>query len=147
MTTDEFWALIDRVDCEALEDGDEDAALVPLLAAVAARPEEEIAAFAEHVARALFELDSRVHEENSGQSRGSPDCFLYARCFVVASGRAHYEAVLADPTAMPRTLDEWCEALIYVAQNAWAARTGGEPAAWGFHASVSYESYSNKAKW
>jgi hypothetical protein len=55
--------------------------------------------------------------------------------------------VLADPTAMPTSLDEWCEGLLYIARHAWAERTGGEASEWPFQPSVSYESFSNAAGW
>jgi hypothetical protein len=48
---------------------------------------------------------------------------------------------------MPQSLDEWCEALLYVAPRAWASKTGRDEENWGFQASVSYETGSNSAKW
>lgn len=147
MEPDVFWTLIERIDRTHLETGDEDAAVAPLIAAVSALIEPEIEGFEEQLAQALYALDSRAHEASSGESSGSDDCFLYARCFVVARGRKHYEVVLDDPTRMPKTLEEWCESLLAVAQKAWATRTGGDPEAWGFTPSVSYESGSNTDKW
>jgi hypothetical protein len=88
-------------------------------------------------ARALYALDTRAHADHAGDSGGSADGFLYARCYVV---EADYGRVLADPTAMPTSPDEWCEGLRYVAREAWAERTGGDASEWPFEPSVSYES-------
>ncbi len=147
MDADVFWTLIERIDRTQLETGDEDAAVAPLIAGVSLLVEPEIEGFEEQLAQALYALDSRAHEASSGESSGSDDCFLYARCFVVARGRKHYELVLEDPTRMPKTLEEWCEALLFVGPRAWAQKTGGDPDAWPFTPSVSYESGSNTEKW
>lgn len=145
MTTDELWTLVDLVDRARLG-GNGKAAVAPLEAALATRTEADLEGFEELLARALFDLDTRAHRIESGASRDSPDGFLYARCHVVAMGRAHYERVLANPATFPKTLDEWCEDLLYVASNAWATRTGNQADTWGFSPSVNYETGSNTAK-
>ena len=58
-----------------------------------------------------------------------------------------HESVKADPQLMPKSLDEWCEALLYVARNTWANASGGDPEAWPFHPSVSSETGSNARQW
>jgi hypothetical protein len=144
---DDFWKLIAFVDREALHRFDDDAAIAPLIVELAMRDEPTRRGFEEELAHVLRGIDSRAHADHAGESGDSNDAFLYARCFVVASGQHHYQTVLDDPGAMPRTLDEWCESLLYAAGKAWGIRTGRDPEEWDFHASVSYETGTNKAKW
>lgn len=143
----QFWKLIGSVDRAALGASDDEGAVQPVLDQLARSSDDEIAGFAEQLAQVLYALDSRAHADASGESADSDDGFLYARCFVVASGEAHYARVLKDPSAMPPSLDEWCEALLYVAPRAWAEKTGRDEDEWDFEASVSYETGSNAANW
>jgi hypothetical protein len=92
----------------------------------------------------LYALDGRRYAEQAGESSDSDDGFLYARCFVVAQGEAHYRRVLADPSLMPKSIDEWCEALLGAAGTAFE-RSTGESAE--FETSVSFETASNRAQW
>lgn len=142
-----FWSLIDLVDDDALDAGDEAAAVEPLLVALAKRDEATITGFADHLAQVLFDLDGQIYADNAGDSGGSGDGFLYARCFVVSRGQKHYTRVVADPTQMPKSVEQWCESLLYVAQRAWATKTGRAEEAWSHETPVSYESFSNKALW
>src|SRR5688572_26797909 len=142
-----FWSLIALLDRSELGDGDEDAALEPLVAALAKLDEPVIAGFAEQLAQVLYDLDGKVFADNAGESGESGDGFLYARCFVVARGEQHYRHVLANPTAMPQSLDEWCEGLLSAAWHGWARQTGNAPEKWPHETFVSYESFSNTAKW
>ena len=144
VTADDFWELMGRIDHEALERGDEDAAAEPLVATLGARTEQDIFAFEEHLAQALYALDGRKYADESGESRGSDDAFLYARCYVVGCGKARYEAVLAEPSLMPKTTDGWFEALLGVAEKAFKQRGGDE---WTFVPSVSHETGSNEEMW
>ncbi len=48
---------------------------------------------------------------------------------------------------MPKTLEQWCEALLYPHRRAWATLTGADESDWPFEASVSYESGSNEELW
>lgn len=142
-----FWSVIALVDRSALRNGDEEAAVRRVTEKLATLPEAEIAGFAEQLAQVLYDLDGQMFADHAGESGGSGDGFLYARCFVVASGEAYYQRVRAEPAAMPRSLDEWCESLLYVAASAWAQQTGGEAEDWPHTTSVSYETGSNKASW
>ena len=49
----------------------------------------------------------------------SGDGFLYARCYIVASGEEHFRSVTLDPSQHP-TMEahEICELLLYVAVDA-----------------------------
>jgi hypothetical protein len=138
-----FWKLIDLVDRDVLVE-DEDEAVEPLINALAAREVSDIADFAEILARLLYALDGRRYANEAGKANEHPEAFLYARCFVVAQGEAHYRQVLADPTRMPRSEDEHCEPLLDVASLAHEGVTG-EPR--DFETSVSPETGSNRARW
>ena len=147
MTRTDFWKLIAHVDREALDAGDEDTALEPLQQRLRSLSEPDLESFEEHLSQCLYALDGQVFADESGESRGSDDAFLYARCFVVARGKAHYEATLKDPKLMPKSLDHWCEALLYPHRRAWADLTGKDESEWAYGASVSYESGSNERLW
>lgn len=139
-----FWQLIDEIDRPALLDGNEDRALEPLRKRLATLSAEDLEGFEEILSWQLFALDGRRYADAAGASGQSDDAFLYARAFVVARGKQFYDAVLADPSKMPKSIDEWCEALLSVAPDAYEATVGDD---WTFSASVSYETGSNRAQW
>lgn len=147
MNPDGFWKLIKLVDIQTLDDGDEESALEKLTATLATLNEEQQQGFEERMAQLLYDLDGKIYADNAGQSGQSGDGFLYCRCYVVAQGKKFYEAVLANPAKMPKSLDQWCESLLYVAQRAWVEATGNDEDEWGYIPSVSYESGSNKEAW
>jgi len=62
----------------------------------------------------------------------------------VGAGKEHYHRVLAMPSLMPKSLDEWLEPLLFVAANAYEEATGEE---WDHVTPVSWETGSNKAGW
>jgi Protein of unknown function (DUF4240) len=143
-TETDFWALIERIDRAALAECDEDKAIELVVQALQERPEADIFAFEEHLAKALYNLDGRKYADEAGDSGNSDDGFLYTRCYVVGCGKARYDAVLANPTLMPKTTDEWFETLLGVAQEAYESRQGKE---WVYTPTVSYETGSNKPQW
>jgi len=147
MTDHEFWKLIALIDVIALDSGDEDEAIDPLRAELSTKSEAELFAFEEALSRKLYAIDGEQFADEAGDSAGSDDGFLYARCYVVGKGRAFYEAVKSDPARMPKSIEQWCEALLYPHRKAWADQTGGDPSDWPFVATVSYESCSNRALW
>ena len=147
MTENEFWSLISEVNVAALHSGAEDDAVQPLIEKLATVQPNEIEEFEDCLSRHLYLLDGQVYADSAGKSGKSGDGFLYARCFVVASGKAFFEGVLADPAKFPSSIDEWCEPLLYVAQRAWSEVTGKPEEYWDYIASVSYETGSNKEKW
>jgi hypothetical protein len=132
-----FWSLIGKIDRDALRDGDEEGAVEPLVEALAEHGEEEMKKFENILAQTLHDIDGRAFADQAGESGRSADGFLYARCYVVARGKGHYDSVKADPTRMPKSLEEWCESLLYVAQQAWTAATGEDEESWDHHAPVS----------
>ena len=146
MDTPEFWNLVALIDQRLVDASDDQAAVQNLTSALSTLPTDELEAFDEILARKLFALDTQTHADHAGESGASDDGFLYVRCYVVSKGESFYEMIRSSPEKMPHT-DEWCEALLYVAQTAWSARTGNEPSAWPFEASVSYESGSNPDGW
>lgn len=147
MTEDDFWKLIDCIDLAALDQGHEEAAIDPLREALADCPDERLFGFEEQLSLQLHAIDSRVHADHAGESGESDDGFLYARCHVVAKGRAFYEAVRSDPTRMPTTADRWCEPLLYPHREAWAEQHGVDEYEWPYCASVNYETGRNEALW
>jgi hypothetical protein len=145
MNEDRFWQLIDMIERAQIgEARDDEAALRPLLEALSNETEDDIRAFEDQLARALYRLDGKKLANEAGESGGSDDGFLYARCWVVAQGRERYQAVIADPSRMPKTVDEWFEPLLYVAAEAWQEKTGEE---WDHEPAVSWETGSNGEAW
>lgn len=71
---------------------------------------------------------------------GSDDGFLYARGFIVAAGRAYYDAVNADPSVAVMDLE--CEEMCYLSWHLYLDKYGEIPAS-GF----SRESFNNTAGW
>lgn len=61
---------------------------------------------------------------------------------MVANGRAFYEAVLANPSKMPKNME--FESLIYIAPRAEERKQG---ATGGIDTEVSFETFSNRAGW
>jgi len=147
MTESEFWQLIATIDTSALDDGREDDAIEPLRTALGSRSATELFAFEEALSQTLHAIDGKAFADNAGDSGGSDDAFLYARCHVVAKGRAFFEAVRSDPTLMPKSIEQWCEPLLYPHRQAWATLTGKDQFEWPFTASVSYETGSNSSLW
>lgn len=130
MTEGEFWSLIALIDRSALESGDEDAAVEPLIDALSGTAEDEIRQFEDRLARLLYDIDGKAYADQAGESGQSDDGFLYVRCYVVASGEQYYKSVTSDPAAMPKSVDQWCESLLYVGGRAWAIATDNDEAAW-----------------
>jgi Protein of unknown function (DUF4240) len=142
-----FWHLIESFDWERT--GDDEAVVEPAVSALAAMPVEEIQGFEEILASKLYALDTEAHAKQIGEDayregRGfSVDQFLYARCVVVANGRDFFDAVLADPGAMPKDME--FESLLYVGR-VWAhERKTGEQL--DHKTAVSYETFSNREGW
>lgn len=147
MTDPEFWQLIALIDVSALDDNREDQAIEPLEAALSSKAESELFAFEEVLSQKLYSIDGEEFGNNAGDSGGSDDGFLYARCYVVARGREFFEAVKSNPKRMPKSIDQWCEDLLYPHRIAWARQTGNDQGAWPYEATVSYETGSNQDLW
>ncbi len=142
-----FWKFISKIDCSALRDGDEERAVEPLIEALSGQDEQELRSFEDHLAQVLYDVDGEVYANEAGESGQSGDGFLYVRCFAVACGQKHYEAVKSDPAKMSKSIDDWCESLLYAASCAWAQATGNDEEEWDHLSPVSYETGSNKSLW
>jgi hypothetical protein len=146
----DFWDLIARLDWA--KQGDDEAVVEPLVKAIAASPDNAIAGFQDLLAAKLFALDGRAWARESGSTIwwGEPDSlsedgFLYARCAVVANGRAFYDLVLTDPKQMPK--DREFESLLYVASTAYERKTGLDASSELPESAVSFETFSNESGW
>jgi len=146
MTIDDFWKLIAHVDRALLKKGEEydEAAIHPLVQALAALEKEDLQSFQDHLAQVLYDLDGRKYFDACIDAAGSDDSFLYVRCFVVAMGQDTYKSTLSNPRRMPKTTEKWCEPLLYAAQSAWQQKTGEEV---DFETKLSFESGSNPTLW
>lgn len=149
MTQDDFWDLIATLD--GRPDPERIAELTENLAQGSAR---RIELFAEHLAKALWDIDSRdriaqpVRDTADGPDGPvfplSSDVFLYARCAVVIAGRQTWQRVLQDPAAMAGTWDLGAEEILYVAPVAFEQKTGSD---WTYRTAVDYETGSNESGW
>jgi hypothetical protein len=99
---------------------------------------DDIRAFADHLARALYALDTPAHY------RAAPDCFLPARCAAVAAGEQAYREVLTAPAALTRYAHPHSDLLLTVAERAYRTATRS---AWEHRTPVSHETGANAAAW
>ena len=151
-----FWSLIESA-WERVESGLErraalladtdrsadDELLDPFLAALRAlsvgSTSAELTALDRVLERSLFDIDRASIQEITD---GSDDGFLYCRGFIVAMGREHYDAVLADPTAA--LTDAECEEMCYFFTHLHNDLFGSYPAT---GSGISRETASNPAHW
>src|SRR5581483_9120952 len=98
MSEAESWKLIEKTDRTALDRGDQERAVKPLLSALKKLSVAKIQSFQNHLTDVLYALDTRAH--CNAADIVSDDWFLYVRCYVVAQGRTFYEHVLKDPAKM-----------------------------------------------
>lgn len=91
------------------------------------------------VERKLHDID---REDIHTVTDGSDDGFLYCRGFIVALGRAYYEAVRADPAMA--LLDADCEEMCYFFAHLHNERFGSWPET---GSGISRESFGNPAGW
>jgi len=144
-----FWALVARFDWKHA--GDDDDVIGPAVAALSRMSVDDIFAFDDLLSEKLYALDTREMcrgiyrgqlDPDDGDAYVSADGFLYARCTIVANGRALYEATLADPMAAPQ--DSEFEGLLYLAGAAYEKKVGDE---YPHVTPVSWESFSNTEGW
>lgn len=141
----DFWGFIALLNWSAGED--DERVVEPLVASLAEQPIAHIYRFSDLLAEKLWHLDTYAHakvflDDPEEEGMLSVDDFLYARCAVVANGKAYYENVLHNPEQMP--LDLTFEPLLYVALNAYKRKTGKKLTA---VSAFNYETYSNKQGW
>jgi hypothetical protein len=148
MSEEQFWAIIEtKLDWS--REGDDEGVIAPAIAVLARMNVEEIEGFASILAEKLYALDTDRHAREIGEfaydgpdGGFSVDWFLYTRCCALANGRCYYEAVLSDPTKMPKDME--FEALITIAPAAYEQKTGE---AFDFDTPLSFETFSNEAGW
>lgn len=138
MSEDEFWSIISILDWE--QQGNDELVLAPAIKALASKSKATICRFEERFAFLMYQIDTKAHANNNGDD--SADGFVYARCAVIANGREFYEAVLRDPTKMPKDIE--FESLLGLASGAYELKTGNE---FEYTTGCSYESFSNPAGW
>ena len=117
---------------------EEDAFIDTLTADLVELSKEELIAFDRLLERKLYAID---REEVQAVTDGSDDGFLYCRGFVVACGKAFYEAVDRDPENA--LCDFECEAMCYLPHEVYQERFGGDPP----DSEISRESCSNADAW
>src|SRR5690606_25467601 len=128
MSEDEFWTLIDDARAaagvsEVVEDAD--GIVEALTELLSKRTPEEIFAFEHRLGLCFREcfLDPLWGVAYIVNGGCSDDGFDYALGWLIAQGRAHYEAALKDPQAMVDGLPEGaeieCEDMWTVASEAW----------------------------
>ena len=144
LTEDEFWLLIDTLGGSVTEGG-----ITNLISVLAQEPAGRITAFEDHLAAALYALDSPLGADvpikGDEQMTMGDDGYLYVRCSVVAAGRVTWAAVRDDPASIPATWEAFDgEPLLYVAMQAYQQATGDE---WTHVPLVSYETGSNTDNW
>ncbi len=124
MNEDRFWDIIAQLDWS--KEGNDDAVIEPAVRQLAALPEAAIRSFYDLLSEKLYLLDGRNYAEHSvnEDEHLSSDLFLYARCCVVANGRAFYEEVLDNPAAFPKDL--YFEAILDIPARAWLRKTGSD---------------------
>src|SRR3982751_1746731 len=96
-------------------------------------PSPELLAFDRILERKLYDIDRSEIQEHTD---GSDDGFLYCRGFIVAAGKAYYDAVNTDPSRAMMDLE--CEDLCYLSARVYLKKFGEMP-----DSGISRESVSN----
>ena len=145
MDDESFWEVISLLNLAAEDDDPIEQAATYL----ARKKVADIRAFSEKLALTLYQIDTRAHAMHIGESAYNPnaaffsvDTFLYARCAAVANGKAFYDAVLADPSQMPKNTE--FESLLYLSAIAYERRTGRE---YDHIPVMEYETFANEDGW
>ena len=143
LTEDDCWEVIDLLDW-SFEDQSDEQVVEPLVSGLSALPIAQIYQFADWLSEKLWLLDTAAHATVFLEEDGflSVDDFLYARCAVVANGKAFYEEVLQHPDKIPTDLT--FESLLYLPQKAYHRKTGEEMV---YVPLFNYETYGNKEGW
>lgn len=143
----EFWKIIEKLDWS--REGNDEAVIEPVIAHLSELSEEAIFAFEDILSEKLYLLDGEKYAKHTGKNayKGeeypfSVDTFLYARCCVVANGKAFFEKVLKNPKAMPKNLT--FEALLGLASKAFKRKTG-KP--FEHIPAYIYETFANSSGW
>jgi len=115
-----FWEIIHSLAWE--KSGNNDAILQPATKKLAQYSKTAILEFHDLLSEKLYLLDGKKFADNASRENSvSADLFLYARCFVVASGRAIYYQTLNNPSLFPK--DIFFDDLLYLPEYAWKIKT------------------------
>lgn len=142
----EFWSLIDQLDWD--KQGNNNEVIEPLVKQLSLLSVDAIRAFEDMLSEKLYQLDGKEYAQHIGKNAFqdnkyfSVDSFLYARCCVVANGKSFYEAVLTQPSLMPKDLT--FGALLRVAAEAYELKTGEK---FKHVPAYIYETYANSTAW
>lgn len=98
---------------------------------------QELLAFDRILEKKLYDIDRSEIQEHTD---GSDDGFLYARGFIVAAGKAYYDAVNANPTVAMMDLE--CEDICYLPSHVYEEKFGHMPSS-----ELSRETGSNRNGW
>jgi uncharacterized protein DUF4240 len=126
-----FWDLVGTI-------GSEPENIDRLADELSDREAGDICDFADHLARALYALDTPAHY------RAAAERFLEARCAVVAAGASAFREVLHSPAALTGFANPHAARLLPVAERAYRTSTRG---VWVHKPPVSYEAGSNASAW
>ena len=87
-----FWSLIERIDRGALESGDEDVAVAPLIDELSRSPEPKMHEFEDMLAQHLYDLDGQIYAEAADESGPSGDAVHpgFARAGFKTSGQTGF---------------------------------------------------------
>jgi len=133
MNKDEFWRLIEESGAGGASDADCTAQAERLTRTLAEQSLAEIFAFnrllSEYLQSSyrngLWEISSIVNRDD-----GSEDGFEYFRGWLIAQGRTYFEQAVANPERAADRAEPadpaYCEAMLYVAREAYQVRTGQE---------------------
>ncbi len=147
MLSDEvFWNLIAKLDWTNQNDSE---IIQPLIVELSQMKIDEIKQFEETLAYKLYQLDTKAHASNIGESSYdsennyvSDDFFLYARCAAVANGKDFFDKVIDNPSAMPKDIE--FEPLLRISESAYELKLKSR---FDYVTGVSYETYSNEDGW
>lgn len=139
----EFWQILAVLDWSKTTAKD---ILAPAVKILADMPVVNIYLFADKLAQKLYQLDTKAHGTaylaNEDDDYLSVDDFLYVRCAVVAEGKTYFEHILKTPSELSSDIS--FEPLLNLADHAYMLKTGKQ---FDYHATRSYETYSNKEGW
>lgn len=147
LTEEQFWELVSQLDWS--QAGDDALVIAPVVEQLAARPMRQVYEFQDILSEKLHLLDTKAHAQNTGENAWqgddepfSADEFLYARCCVVANGKAAYDAAINDPSQMPKDLS--FEPLLRIARMAYFQKTGKQLR---YVPAYNMETFANKKGW
>jgi len=147
MSDEQFWEIIDLLQWEKL--GDDAEVIEDAVQKLATRPQKEIIAFADILSEKLHVLDGEIYAREIGadaytgpEQDFSQNCFLRARCCVIANGKEWYEEILGDPKRMPKDME--FESLLKIAPRAYERKTGMKLS---HTTKYNYQTFANKNGW